>query len=207
MGYNYSRSRTALHCSLGPLMAATYLRDEVLTAGIFIINSLIFSSWWRTIGGDKISRLAARPQQSINEKKLWGISTDKLFLCPSVPNKAEFENSTLQQKEWSIIFKLPSPGRCPPLISVQFNRFFTFVLWSPASDVSTRARLPARALIYKSLSLFMIKSLKTKLGRSRGGQICCGLLPATCGIIPADGCTAALAAARCARHEHGLNIF
>ena len=110
MGYNYSRSRTALHCSLGPLMAATYLRDEVLTAGIFIINSLIFSSWWRTIGGDKISRLAARPQQSINEKKLWGISTDKLFLCPSVPNKAEFENSTLQQKEWSIIFKLPSPA-------------------------------------------------------------------------------------------------
>ena len=86
--------------------------------------------------------------------------------------------------------------------------YFTFVLCMRLRLMSKQA-IMARALIYKSLSLFMIKSLKTKLGRSRGGQICCGcgLLPATCGIIPADGCTAALAAARCARHEHGLNIF
>ena len=131
------------------------------------------------------------------------------FFAPPFLIRPSLKTQHCSKKNGVSYLSYPPPARCPPLISVQFNRFFTFVLWSPASDVSTRARLPARALIYKSLSLFMIKSLKTKLGRSRGGQICCGcgLLPATCGIIPADGCTGALAAARCARHEHGLNIF
>ena len=67
----------------------------------FIINSQIFSSCWRTIVEDKVGTgplLVWSVNRVDKWKKWWSISTDKLFLCPSVPNKEGFQNSTAPAK-------------------------------------------------------------------------------------------------------------
>ena len=64
--------------------------------------------------------------------------------------------------------------------------YFTFVLCMRPRLMSKQA-IMARALIYKSLSLFMIKSLKTKLGRADVKAF--RPSHATCGIIQRLDCS------------------
>lgn len=112
--------------------------DDVLMWRKFIINFQIFSSCWRTIVEDKIwtgSRLVWSVNRVDKWKKYWSISTDKLFLCPSAPNKEGFQNSTPAKRMEFHIMKLLSA-----LLKAELSRLILNILlfYGPPFDVSTR---------------------------------------------------------------------
>ena len=73
-------------------------------------------------------------------KKWWSISTDKLFLCPSVPNKEGFQNSTAPAKRMEPVPYHELTERCSVLLKAELSRLILNILlfYGPLFDVSTR---------------------------------------------------------------------
>ena len=109
------------------------------------------------------------------------------FFAHPILIREGFENSTLKSKKIPVYWAIITTLCFKPLMSTTvFNSlmyYFTFVLCMRPRLMSKQA-IMARALIYKALSLFMIKSLKTKLGRADAKAF--RPSHATCGIIQRD---------------------